>query len=66
MKKKSALIALAIVLMLTLTACSKTFQCGLCLEEKTGRQYQNQYYEDVVICHDCYSEIQELTSLLLP
>ena len=66
MMKKFLLLALALVLAFTLTACSSTFKCGMCLEEKSGRQYENEFLgEEIVICHDCYSEMKELADLFM-
>lgn len=65
--KKIALILLAAVLAISLTACSKTFHCGMCLQEKTGRQYSTRFLgEEIMVCHECYSEMKELAELFMP
>ena len=62
--KKIAPAILALVLMLSLTACSRTFTCGICLEEKNGKQYVNQFLEEeIVICPDCYNEMKQLATM---
>ena len=46
-------------LMATLTACGK-FVCDTCGEEKSGKKHtQSLFGEEIVICDDCYEEIDD-------
>lgn len=59
--KKIIAIFTLLVLLLSLGACgSKSFKCGMCGEEKTGKSYKSQLAgEKVTVCEDCYEEINE-------
>lgn len=63
MRKKIAALLLVVVATMSLTACGK-FTCDICGEEKTGKSYKTEVWgQDVVICKDCYEDIQAVTSL---
>ena len=60
MKKWMGLSLLAVVMVMMLTACGK-FECGMCNEEKSGKKHKTEVFgEEIVICDDCYEDIQEL------
>lgn len=57
-KKKAVIcsVILASLMALALTACSHTFKCGLCGEEKTEAGHKtNILGQEVEICDDCYN-----------
>ena len=59
--KQIIILITAITLVLCLTACgNKTFKCGICNEEKTGKSYKSeQMGEEILICEECYEQIKE-------
>ncbi len=60
MKKRISILLLSSMLAMTLTACGK-FTCDLCGEQKSGKSYESTVFgEEVVICDDCYQELQNL------
>ena len=60
MKKRISILLMLSMLSMTLTACGK-FTCDLCGEEKSGKSYESTVLgEEVVICDDCYQELQSL------
>ncbi len=63
--KKGILIALTLgAVLVCLTGCGK-FTCELCDSEKTGKQYKGEIAgEDVILCEDCYEDINELQDAL--
>ena len=65
MQKKMLSLALILTLMmLTLTGCGK-FTCDLCGEEKSGKSYTASVLgEEVTICKDCKTELDELKNEL--
>lgn len=56
--KKIIAILTLLALLLSLAACGdKSFKCGICNEEKTGKSYKSQLMgEEITICEDCYKE----------
>ena len=47
-----------------LTACGK-FECEMCGKEKSGKKYKNEVLgEEVVMCEECYKELQALKDSL--
>ena len=64
MKKLICVLLLVVVIATMLTACGK-FKCDFCGEEKTGKKYEREMLgEEVVICKDCYEELEELAGSL--
>ena len=60
MKKIVIALLLVVALVATLTACG-TFKCDICGEEKSGSKHTEEILgEEVVICSDCYEEMEEL------
>ena len=60
MKKTISTLLILVVLSMMLTACGK-FTCAFCMEEKSGKKYESAVFgEEVVICNDCYQELQGL------
>lgn len=58
MKRKISFLLLIVAVVMSLTACGK-FTCDFCGEEKSGKNHKsNMMGEDVVICQDCYNEMQ--------
>ena len=59
MKKIILAVLVVASLMATLTACGK-FVCDTCGEEKSGKKHtQSLFGEEIVICDDCYEEIDD-------
>lgn len=62
MKRKMCALFMIVTVLVSLTGCGK-FTCAFCEEEKSGKKYESEILgEEVVICQDCYDEIQELFS----
>ena len=60
MKRLICVFLLVVMLASLLTACGK-FECDLCGEEKSGKKHKEELLgEEVVICNDCYKELEEL------
>lgn len=60
MRKKVSILVILTMLSMMLTACGK-FTCDLCGEEKSGKKYESAMLgEEIVICDDCYQELQDL------
>ncbi|MGN1458365.1 MAG: hypothetical protein ACI4XP_10510 [Acutalibacteraceae bacterium] len=62
MKKKHKIFTVVItslvttILLMALTACSHTFTCGVCHQEKTGNSHKTQILgQEIEICDDCYN-----------
>lgn len=61
MKRKMMLLILAIMGVISLTACGgETFTCDLCGEEKTGTPYTSGTDEDMTVCEDCVDMVNDL------
>ena len=61
MKRLICVFLLVVMLASLLTACGK-FECDLCGEEKSGKKHKEELLgEEIVICNDCYKELEELT-----
>lgn len=63
MKKKYlvALIALIAIAVLTLSACSHTFTCGMCGKEKTESGHKMEVMgRELEICDSCYNSYKSL------
>ena len=59
--KKFCTIILLGILLATLTACSRSFTCDLCGEEKTGKKHTNKESGiEMTVCDDCYKSVNEL------
>lgn len=58
---KILIVLLVFAISLALSACgNKTFKCGICNEEKTGKSYKSQVMgQEVIVCEDCYKELSE-------
>jgi hypothetical protein len=62
MKKLICILLLVVVLASLFTACGK-FECDACGEEKSGKKYKEEIFgKEVVICKDCYNDLQELAN----
>lgn len=60
MKKFVAFVLLGALLAM-LTACSSSFTCDLCGEEKTGKKHTNKESGiEMTVCDDCYKSVNEL------
>ncbi len=60
MKKIIMAVLVVASLLATLTACGK-FVCDGCGEEKSGKKHtQSIFGEEIVICDDCYDEIDDI------
>ena len=60
MKRIICALLLVVVLATMLTACGK-FECDMCGEEKSGKKYEEDFFgEEIVICKDCYEDLEEL------
>ncbi len=62
MKKiiSAVLVVVSLLATITLTACGK-FVCDGCGEEKSGKKHtQSIFGEEIVICDDCYDEIDDI------
>ena len=59
--KKYLLFALLICTVFALTACSSSFTCGFCDQEKKGEKHTtNGYYgSETTICDDCYKSTKD-------
>lgn len=63
MRKKIASFLLFCIVAIMLCACGKPFECYFCGEEKTGRSHEVNFLgEDVYLCDECYSGMQDLAS----
>ena len=64
MKKIVLSIFTLVALTLTLTSCGK-FTCDLCGDEKSGKKHEEEVLgESVVICDDCYEDLDDLGDAL--
>ena len=64
MKKLICCLLLVVVLATMLTACGK-FKCDMCNEEKSGEKHETEMLgKEVVICDDCYEDIQDLADAM--
>lgn len=60
MKRLIGIFMLVLTVATMFTACGK-FTCDLCEEEKSGKKYKDEFLgEEVIICKDCYKELEEL------
>lgn len=60
MKKKLYVLLITVIMAISLTACGN-FMCDFCGDEKNGKNYKSELWgEEMVICKDCYDELQEL------
>ena len=61
MKKKMMVLLVAMLGVISLTACGgETFTCDLCGEEKTGTKYSSNTDEDMTVCKDCVDMVNDL------
>lgn len=61
MKKKMMVLLVAMLGVISLTACGgESFTCDLCGEEKTGKKYTSSTDEDMTVCEDCVDMVNEL------
>ena len=59
MKKFIGILVLVVAMVTMLTACGK-FTCDLCGKEKGGKKHESELLgQEVVICDDCYTAIDE-------
>ena len=64
MKKIIISIFTLVSLTFVLTSCGK-FTCDLCDEEKRGKKHEEEVFgESVVICDDCYEDLEDLGDAL--
>lgn len=64
MKKIIIGIFTLVSLMFVLTSCGK-FTCDLCNEEKSGKKHEEELFgESIVICDDCYEDLDDLGDAL--
>ncbi len=62
--KKFIALALCTLSLVSLVACGK-FECDLCKEEKTGKRHKEELLgEEIVICDECYKDLEALGELL--
>lgn len=62
-KKKFALLAIAAsaVLVLAMTACTHTFKCGICQQEKNEAGHKMTILgQEIEICDSCYNTSKSL------
>ena len=62
---KKIVLAMLIVasLLATMTSCGK-FTCDICGDEKSGKKHKEEVFgEEVVICKDCYEDMEDLADL---
>ena len=60
MKKIISSVIVLLSVLVALTSCSK-FTCDLCEEEKIGKKHETEFLgREVVICDDCYDDLEEL------
>ena len=60
MKKILGSFIVLLSVLLVLTSCSK-FTCDLCGDEKIGKKHETEFMgRDIVICDDCYDELEEM------
>lgn len=58
MKKYFALAAVVVMMSMLLAGCSK-FTCDLCMKEKAGKKHETKLLgQEIVICDDCYDDLQ--------
>lgn len=61
MKRIISTVLIVASLLLVMTSCGK-FTCDLCGDEKKGKQHKEEVLgEEVVICDDCYEELESLS-----
>ena len=59
--KKFVTFVLLGALLATLTACSGSFTCDLCGEEKSGKKHTSKEAGiEMTVCDDCYKGLNEL------
>ncbi len=64
MKNLVKVLLLVVVLATMLTACGK-FTCDTCGKEKSGKQHKSEVFgEEVVMCDDCYDDLEKLADEL--
>lgn len=64
MKKKLAVLCMAVVAAMSLAACG-TFECDGCGEEKSGTKHEVTLLDEkMVLCDDCYKDFQDLKDLI--
>ena len=58
-----AMLLLVVIMLLALTGCgTKTFVCGWCGREVTGKSHQVELMGDKYdICDECYKELKEFS-----
>ena len=60
MKKIVIALLLIVAMVATLASCGKKFTCDGCDEEKTGKAHEYEFFgEEMVLCDDCYEEMEE-------
>ena len=63
MKKIAVLMAMVSLLSALLCGCGK-FECDLCGEEKSGKQYKGEVMgREVVYCKDCKEDVDAIKDL---
>lgn len=63
MKKKISVLLIALVAMLSLTACGK-FTCDICGQESTGKKHKIEVFDEkYTVCDDCNRIYEELGDL---
>ena len=62
MKRKVCMLFVVVMILMSFTGCGK-FTCAVCEEEKSGKKHESALLgEEVVICQDCYDEIEDFFS----
>ena len=62
MKRKVCMLFVIVMVLMSFTGCGK-FTCSICGEEKSGKKYESALLgEELLICQDCYDEIEGLFS----
>ena len=60
LKRRLSILLMSVVVSATLIGCG-TFTCDFCGDEKKGKNYKSEVWgEELIICKDCYNELQDL------
>jgi len=64
MKKKLAVLCMAVVTAMSLAACG-SFTCDGCGEEKSGSKHEVTLLDEkMVLCDDCYKDFKDLQEII--
>ena len=65
MKRMIAALLLVVAMLSMLASCGEPFTCDTCKEEKTGGKHTTEILgQEVVICDDCYKEMEDAANAL--